>query len=79
MENGILLSSLGISSMPSAEASYTQMCAMRSPYSVSSSLIGHFFSSLVTSNFASGRHTIAPSYHLPFASPSLAQRNARSD
>ena len=38
-----------------------------------------FFSSLVTSNFASGHHTITPSFHLPFASPSLARRNARND
>ena len=46
------------------------------PFLVSASLI---FSSLVTSNFASGHHTIIPSYRPSFASPSLAWRNARSD
>ena len=45
----------------------------------SSFLLLLFFSSLVTSNFASGHHTSTPSFHLPFASPSLARRNARSD
>ena len=33
---------------------------------------------LSTSNFVSGHRTITPSFHLPFASRSLARRNTRS-
>ena len=46
---------------------------------LSSLLLLRFFSFLFTSNFASGHHTITPSYHPSFASPSLARRNAQND